>query len=260
MSTVPGERAKKQGKRSRIVVNVEDKPPVPDGRGAGVERWQGVFRARRVQGRRRRVLSAAALALAGVVLVLCLGGYWWWQSFKSSPAYTLALAVEAAERDDREAFEALVDVEGVSRSVVPQVIERVRGGGDNSALNIPPQVRRQIAQNAQVWLPGVREQVRDVLMGETKRLAEQSGARGYPFFVRALALSRLGESKPPEGEGNAPATANVTYKVNERPVEFGLKSSDVEGQPNWKIVSVKSDELATRVAERVAKTFPMMGR
>ena len=257
MSTVPGERAKK-GKRSRIVVNVEAKPPVPEDRGAGVERWQGVFRSRRVRGRRRRVLSVASLALAAVVLVLFAGGYWWWQSFKSSPSYTLALALEAAERDDQPAFEALVDVEGVSRSVVPQVIERVRGG-DNS-LNISPQVRRQIAQNAQVWLPGVREQVREALMSETKRLAEQSGARGFPFFVRALALSRLGESMTQEGEGTAPATANVTYKVNERPFEFGLKSGDVEGQPDWKIVSVKSDELATRVAEQVAKTFPMVGR
>jgi len=253
MSTVPGERAKK-GKRSRIVINVEPRPP--EDRGAGVERWQGVFRARRVQGRRRRVLSIAALALAGVMLALCLGGYWWWQSFKSSPAYSLALVLDAAERDDQAAFEALIDMEGVSRSVVPQVIERVRGG-DNS-LNISPQVRRQIAQNAQVWLPGVREGVRGVLMSETKRLAEQSGARGFPFFVRALALSRLGESQT-QGEGNA-ATANVTYQVNERPVEFGLKGSDVEGQPNWKVVSAKSDDLAARVAEQVAKTFPMMER
>lgn len=256
MSTVPGERAKKDKRRSRIVVNVEPRPP--EDRGAAVKRWRGAFRTRRVQGRRRRVLSVAALALAAVALVLFAGGYWWWQSFKSSPSYTLALALDAAERDDRPAFEALVDVGEVSRSVVPQVIERVRGG-DNS-LNISPQVRRQIAQNAQVWLPGVREGVREVLMSETKRLAEQSGARGFPFFVRALALSRLGESVTQEGEGNATATANVTYKVNERPVEFGLKGSDVEGQRNWKVVSAKSDELAARVAERVAKTFPMMGR
>jgi len=255
MSTVPGERAKK-GKRSRIVVNVEPRPT--EDKGAAVERWRGVFRSRRVQGRRRRVLSVVALALAAVVLVLFAGGYWWWQSFKSSPAYTLALVLDAAERDDQPAFEALVDMEGVSRSVVPQVIERVRVG-DNS-LNISPQVRRQIAQNAQVWLPGVREQVREVLMSETKRLAEQSGARKFPFFVRALALSRLGESKTQEGVGDATATANVTYKVNERPVEFGLRGSDVEGQPNWKVVSAKSDDLAARVAEQVAKTFPMMGR
>lgn len=256
MSTVPGERAKK-GKRSRIVVNLEPQPPLTKDRGGAVERWQGVFRARRVQGRRRRVLSVAGVALAAVALLVCLGGLWWWQSFKSSPAYTLALAVDAAERDDQPAFEALVDMEGVSRSVVPQVIERVRGG-DNS-LNISPQVRKQIAQNAQVWLPGVREQVRGVLMSETKLLAEQSGARQFPFFVRAIALSRLSESRT-QGEGDN-ATANVTYKVNERPVEFGFKGGGGgEGQPDWKVVSVKNDELAARVAAEVAKTFPMTGR
>lgn len=253
MSTVPGERAKK-GRRSRIVVNVEERPP--EERGAGVARWRGKSRSRRMQGRRRRVLSVAAVALASVALLLCLAGWWWWQSFKSSPAYTLALATEAAVSDDQQAFEELVDVEGVSRNIVPQVIERVRGA-DNS-LNIPPQVRRQIAQNAQVWLPGVREQVRGVLMAETKRLAERGGARDYPFFVRALALSRAGETKTQDG-GRGNRTATVTYQVEERPVEFGLRSGG-EGEPEWKIISVKSDDLATRVAEQVGRTFPMMGR
>jgi hypothetical protein len=256
MSTVPGDRAKK-GRRSRIVVNVEERPP--EDRDAAVARGRGKLRARRVQGRRRRVLSVAGIALASVALLICLAGWWWWQSFKSSPAYTLALAAEAAELDDQRSFEQLVDVEGVSRSVVPQVIERVRGN-DNS-LNIPPQVRRQIAQNAQVWLPGVREQVRGVLMAETKRLAETSGARVYPFFIRALALSRAGETKTTQQGGRDNRTATVTYQVNERPVEFGLMGGDGSvGQPEWKIVAVKSDELATRVAEQVARTFPMMGR
>lgn len=257
MSTVPGDRAKK-GKRSRIVVNVEPKPP--EDRTAAVGRWRGTFRARRAGGRRRRALLVAAIPFAVILLLVFGVGWWWWQSFKSSPAYTLALVVDAAERDDRAEFERLVDVEGVSRSVVPQVIERVRGG--DNALNIAPQVRRQIAQNAQVWLPGVREQVRDVLMTETKGLAERGGARNYPFIVRAFALSRLGESKTQEGAGaGSVRTASVTYQVNERPVEFGLREGDhVENLPYWRIVSLKSDDLATRVAEQVAKTFPMMGR
>ena len=254
MSTVPGDRAKK-GKRSRIVVNVE--APPPEDRGAAVGRWRGKFRARREGGRRRRALLVAAIPFAVILLLLFGAGYWWWQSFKSSPSYALALAVDAAERDDRAAFDELVDVEQVSRSVVPQVIERVRGG-DNS-LNIPPQVRRQIAQNAQVWLPGVREQVRDVLMAETKGLAERSAARDYPFFVRAVALSRAGETKTAGERDNR--TATVVYQVNERPVEFGLRAGDTAvGQPDWKIVAVKSEGLAARVAEQVARTFPMMGR
>jgi hypothetical protein len=253
MSTVPGEKAKK-GRRSRIVVNVEERPP--EDRDASLARGRGRLRARRVQGRRRRVLSVAGVALASVVLLVCLLGWWWWQSFKSSPAYTLALAAEAAELDDQRAFEELVDVEAVSRSVVPQVIERVRGADDS--LNITPQVRRQIAQNAQVWLPGVREQVRGVLMAETKRLAEQGGARDYPFFVRALALSRASETKTQAGERDR-RTATLTYQADQRPVEFGLMGGG-EGQPEWKIISVKSDDLAARVAEQVARSFPMTGK
>lgn len=256
MSTVPGDRAKK-GKRSRIVVNVEPKPP--EDRMAAVERWRGTFRARRVGGRRRRALLVAAIPFVVILLLIFGVTYWWWQSFKSSPAYTLALVVDAAERDDRVAFDELVNVEGVSRSVVPQVIERVRGG--DNALNIAPQVRRQIAQNAQVWLPGVREQVRDVLMAETKTLAEKSSARSYPFFIRALALSRVAETTDGINGQERDATKTVTFKVNERPIEFGMRWGGAEsGAAAWRVESVKSDELATRVAEQVAKTFPMMGR
>jgi hypothetical protein len=255
MSTMPGDRAKK-GKRSRIVVNVEPKPPVE--RGAAVDSWRKTFRARRTGGRRRRALLVAAIPLVAIVLLLFGAGYWWWQSFKSSPSYTLALVVDAAERDDRAAFEQLVDVEGVSRSVVPQVIERVRGG--DNALQIAPQVRRQIAQNAQVWLPGVREQVRDVLMAETKGLAERGGARDYPFFVRALALSRVAETTDAGNDEQRGMRKTVTFKVNERPVEFGMRANVESDRTAWMVESVKSDELATRVAEQVAKTFPMMGR
>ncbi|HKP73762.1 MAG TPA: hypothetical protein VJT82_12540 [Pyrinomonadaceae bacterium] len=253
MSTLPGGRAK-QGKRSRIVVNVE--PPPPEDKRGAVERWRGTFRARRVAGRRRRLASLAAIVVAGIVLLIFAGGYAWWRSFQSSPSYALALAVDAAERDDQQTFDQLVDTEQVSRSLVPQVIERMNGR--DGSLNIPPQVRRQIASNAQVWLPGLREQVRGVLMSETKTLAEKRGAASYPFFIRAFALSRLGESAK-QGEGND-ATATVTYKFNEQPVEFDLKGSDAAGQPAWRVVAVKSDELASRVAAQVAKTFPMMGR
>lgn len=256
MSTVPGDRAKKGKRRSRIVVNVEPKPP--EDRGPAVDRWRKTFRARRTGGRRRRALLAAAIPFAVIALIVFGVGYWWWQNFKSSPAYTLALVVEAAERDDREEFERLVDVEGVSRSVVPQVIERVRGG--DNALDIAPQVRRQIAQNAQVWLPGVREQVRDVLMAETKTLAEKSSAQSYPFFIRALALSRVAETTDGINGQERDVAKTVTFKVNERPVEFGMRGNRETEHAAWKVESVKSDELATRVAEQVAKTFPMMGR
>jgi len=254
MSTVPGERAKRGKRRSRIVVNVE--PPPPADRGAAANQWRAKFRGRRVEGRRRRAASLLGLGLMIVALALVAGGYLWWQSFKRSPSYTLALVVDAAERDDRQVFEQLVDVEGVSRSIVPQVIERV--SGRDGGLNIPAQVRRQIAQNAQVWLPGVREEVRDVLMAETKALAGQSGARDYPFFVRALALSRMGESLT-EIDAHS-TTANVTYKINERPFEFQLQRNADEGETGWRVSALKSDELATRVAVQVAKTFPMMGR
>ncbi|MGH9944847.1 MAG: hypothetical protein ACRD9R_21060 [Pyrinomonadaceae bacterium] len=246
--------------RSRIVVNIGDLPPRA-GRGGG-----GSYPPPAAGGRRaarkpvglRRVLSFIALVSAILLIASAAGLYFWWQGTKSGPAYALALAADAAGRGERQEFDALVDIDAVTRGMVPQVVEKATGRG--STLALPAPARRFLAENATVLLPGSRDMIRDALMEEIKTASEKSGAAGYPFFVRALALPYLAESVTTNAEGANANAATVVFKVNERPVELQLRRADERGNTGWKIVNVKSDELAARVAQRFAQSVSTFGR
>ena len=58
-----------------------------------------------------KALKILGIALGLIVLAGAVGGYFYWQSLKKTPQYSLALIVDAARRDDREAINALVDTD-----------------------------------------------------------------------------------------------------------------------------------------------------
>ncbi|MBA3320963.1 MAG: hypothetical protein H0T45_05890 [Pyrinomonadaceae bacterium] len=254
MSTLRGEKGASSPppRRSRIVVNVDDLPPRQGSRGGRISsRPPGASR-----GVRRVVLFIAAVTAALFVFAL-VGFYFWWQSNKSTPAYALTLAVDAAERDDRQAFDALVDIDSVTRGMVPQVIEKVTGRG--STLNLPAPARRFIAANAAVLLPGTRDALRDAIMQEIKAASVKSGAAQYPFLIKAIALPRLIETTMHGAERDAGAT--LVFKVGDNPIELQMQRAvGQSAAPNWKIVSVKSDELAARIAGGLARNLPSSSR
>ncbi|HYY41793.1 MAG TPA: hypothetical protein VE775_03610 [Pyrinomonadaceae bacterium] len=250
--TVPGERSKKQ-RRSRIVVNVDDVQPAAT---TSKRKPPGRRRPARPRSRNPRLLVPVGI-IAAVFIASLLGGYFWWQSYKAKPAYSLALLLDAARRDDQTAFDALVDVDAVSRSLVPQVAAQVRAPGTTP---IPLAVRRQIEANAQVLLPGARDQIRAALMQHVKDVLVRSGTADDYFLTLALAVPRVVEIKPGLDGQERDVAATASLNVNGRPVELGLRANDEasnrSSDARWRVVSVKSDELAARVAETLARVYP----
>lgn len=249
--TVPGERGKKQ-RRSRIVVNVEELQP-PRARQGTPQRGP---RKRRPRSRNPRLLVPLGV-IAAVLVALPVAGYFWWQGYKAKPAYSLALLLDAARRDDQAAFDALVDVDSVSRSLAPQVSAQVRTAG---ATQISAPVRRQIEANAQVLLPGARDQIRAALMQHVKDVLVRSGTADDYFLTLALAVPRVVELKPGIDGADPDVAATASLNVNGRPVELGLRATDEasnrSSDTRWRVVGVKSDELAARVAETLARVYP----
>jgi hypothetical protein len=251
MSTERGRRAKER-QRSRIVVNVDE----PRRRG-GRDQDRTVRRrpGRLSKGGRRKLALAAAAALA-LALAAIAGAYSWYQSYKKSPPYSLALLVDAARRGDRQTVDQLVDADQVTHSLVPQVVEKVsargQGAAQAGAAQVPASVRRYVEANAGVLIPGAREQVRDALIEGVKQ-GVASHADGYPFFLTALG-ARFGADEI-KVEGDA---ANVTFKSKGQPVTLGLQRSGAGER--WRVVSVRSDELAARIADNLSRGLPALGR
>jgi hypothetical protein len=260
MSTWRGERAKER-KRSRIVVNVEDERP-PGRRRHGGDPDGTVQVRRRTSRRRRGALAIGALIIIAALVATLAGFYFWYQSDKKTPTYSLALLVDAAQRNDRPAIDQLVDIDQVTRSLVPQVVAKISGRATqqpnatgaqtNSQARVPDSVRRYVEANAGVIIPGARDAVRDALIQSIKQgMASRAGS--YPFFVTALGARFAADQINVQGD-----VGRVAFKSNGQPVVVTMQRAGAGD--TWRIVAVESDELAQRIADNLSRGLPALGR
>jgi hypothetical protein len=235
-----------QGRRSRIVIDV-----------ARVQE-EARRRKQRRFGRAGRLLSATALVVIAVVLVALLGGYLWWRSFERSPVYSLALLVDAAQRDDKQTVESMIDADQIAQGFIPQVIGKLTAPDSP----VPPQARAALPSAIPQMLPRVSEGVRDEIEQDLKALS-----KGHTSFIMtALALRSQADVKEQSASANASPNTNngngqphaadtrekavVTVNAGDRPVELTMAR---EGE-RWKVVTVKDDKTASDIAARLAST------
>lgn len=230
MSAPVGEEKKDRPKRSRIVVDFEKARQIAH------------LPARGSSG--ARILLIVTIVFGVLLIGLIAGGYFYWQSYKTRPAYTLALLVDASQRNDQAAFDQIVDTDKIVQNFVPQVTEKAIGRYA-SALTAP--LRKQVEQLVPKLLPGVKQQVHDEVTRHVKELSERAG--NWPFPIMALGVPYVVDIKE---EGDA-ATVDVTLK--ERPVQLTMQRNGEQ----WKIVAVKDDALATRIVDDIAKNLPAIG-
>lgn len=219
-----------QGRKSRIVIDVERvraEAQAKKGRGLG--------------GRARRVLGVTGLVVVGVVLALLVGSYLWYQGFKQSPPYSLALLLDAAQHDDVQAVETMIDADQIAQAFIPQVVENLAGAGSQ----LPPQARASLTATLPALLPRVRETMRDEIARAMKGLSRNESS-SLPFFVKALGV-RQAATVIERGDA-----ATVGVKAGDRPVELSMRR---DGE-RWKLVSVKDPQLAADIATRLAQSLP----
>ena len=218
-----------QGHKSRIVIDVERM------------RAEDAQRRGRRFGRAGRALGVTGLVVVGLLLALLVGSYAWWQSFKKSPPYSVALLVDAAQRDDAPAVEAMIDADKIAQGFIPQVIDSLAVAGSP----LPPQARAGLTATLPALLPRVRETMRDEIARAMKGIG-QNESSSLPFFVKAVGV-RQAATVVERGDA-----ATVTVKQGERPVELSMRR---DGE-RWKLVTVKDPQLASDIATRLAASLP----
>ncbi len=221
-----------RGGKSRIVIDVES-----------VRQQHQSRRSRgRGMGRGAKVLSITALVVAGLAALIIAGGFFWWRSYQRTPSYSLALLVDAAQRDDLRAVEELLDADRVAEGFVPQVVGRLTSGGANLNAAAVEQQARQIAPQL---APRVRESVRDEVARGVKSFAEKAGGN-LPFVLLAAGIGRYADVTE-EGD-----TAKVNFNIEGRaPLELLMQRSE----ERWKIVTIKDESVASSIAARIAPSI-----
>lgn len=211
-------------KRNRIVINM-DSPAPP-----------------RKRGRLARVLLIVAVVLILIAGGLGVGGYFWWRNFQGGPAYSLAVLVDAVQRNDAATVDRMLDTDKISADFVAQVREKTAGSSLAASL-WPSQAD---AVNAAVSAK-LKETIHDQLTNELRELTDV--AKGKPLFIVALAVPYFADIK--QENQTASATVNIKNEV----IKINLQNAD----NRWRIVAVQDEKLAKLVADAVVKSLPTNG-
>lgn len=191
-----------------------------------------------------KILGIIAIALVLLIIGALVGGYFWWQSYKSKPAYSLALLVDAVQRNDTAQFDQIVDTDKIVDNFVPQVTEKAFGRY-SSALTAP--LRSQIESLVPTLMPGIKQKVHEEVVAQVKELSAR--AEGKPFILVALGLPYAVDIKEDKD------TAKVDVKLKDRPVTLTMQRNG----ERWKIVSITDETLAARIVDSIAKDLPAVG-
>ena len=187
---------------------------------------------------RRRLfwLIPGALVIVGAVVFFA-----WWQYFKTTPAYTLALVVDAAQQNDRAAFDRVVDLDQVIDNFIAQ-------GAPDSKISLTTatvaSVRMQLQSLAPEPVAAVKAAVREDVRNRVNELASSAGAR--PFLITALAMPFVSEINQ--------TAERAQVKIN-RTDDVELVMERRQGS-DWKITSVRDQALASRVVSGIVKRLP----
>jgi hypothetical protein len=186
----------------------------------------------------RTIVKTLLLLLVAFLLIGGIGGYFYWQHYKTTPAYSLALVVEAARKDDKAALGRLVDTDKIVDAFVPQITDKAV---ELYGRGMPPELIQKLARVAAPALPAVKERARAELPGMIRE--KTKAAENVPFFLVALGASQALEIKEENG------SAWVKSTMPDRPLEIKMqKNGDV-----WQIVEVKDEALARKIAEQIGQ-------
>ncbi|MFN2577987.1 MAG: hypothetical protein ABR607_09900 [Pyrinomonadaceae bacterium] len=212
-------------KRNRIVIDFDNKEA-------------GRRRGRRPGGQIGRLLLVVAVILLLIVCGLGAGGYFWWRHYQNGPAYTLALLVDATQRNDKQAVDKILDSDKISADFISQIRARVPASAVWASQIDPAKVPLSTK---------VKDTLHDQLIKHVQELTNAAAEK--PFVIIALAVPRFADIRQ---ESN---TAHVTANLKDEQIQLTM----LESGDRWRVVAVQDDKLAKMVAEAMIGNLPTSG-
>ncbi|MCM3873997.1 MAG: hypothetical protein ND895_25190 [Pyrinomonadaceae bacterium] len=227
----PEQRAGGPQSRKRFVISLEQPPAAQAPTGRRGRRWP-------------KVLAALGVIIVLMAVLAAAGGFLWWRHYQTTPAYSLALLVDAVQRNDMTLVNEIVDIDKIVDGLASDVTKKsvARYGG-----TLVPQQRRRVEALVPVLLPGVKQNVRDSLVKRLREISEQSEPK--PFIVLALGLPYVVKITT-DGD-----TARAVAPVQDREIELTLQRNG----ERWKVEALKDDSVVPRIVDDIMKDFPAIG-
>jgi len=222
--------------RQRIVINVDGPPSQttvkrPRTSGGKPRRWL-------------RVLGILFGLIVVVVVVAGVGGFLYWRHYQTTPAYTVALLIDAAQRNDAAEFEKRINDDEIAKNMVATVSQKAAG---RYGLAINSSVQSQIDKVMPSLLPRLKQPIHDEVVKQIKEFAAKSEPQ--PFILLVVGVPRL-VTVTTEGD-----TAKVKAPLSDRTIELTMQRD----ADRWKVTEFKDDVVVQRVVDNVMKELPAIG-
>jgi len=220
--------------RKRIVINL-DSPEAQAQRD----------RMRRNKPRRwSRILAIIFGLFLVIILAVAAGGYFWWRNYQTTPAYTLTLIVDAAQRNDLEEFQKRIDDEEIAKNMIATVSQKAAG---RYGFALTASMQQRIDSLLPSLTPRLKQSINDEVTKELKDLASRSEPK--PFILLLTTVSSLVDIT------TAGDTAKATTAILGRPIELTMRRD----ADRWKVTEFKDDVVVQRVVDSVMKELPAIG-
>jgi hypothetical protein len=219
--------------RKRIVINLET-PGHP---------LRGQSTAKRAR-RWPKVLAVLFVLVLVAIAGVTIGGYFWWRHYQATPAYSLALMIDAAQRDDLPELEKRLDDEQIVSNMVTAVSQKAQA---RYGLQLTGPFRTQIDKMVPTLLPRLRQTIHEEIAKTIKEFSAQ--AQPKPFVIVALAVPSLVTFT---GEGDIARAGTV---FNGRTVQLTMRRDG----DRWKVTEFKDDRLVQRAVDSIMKDLPAIG-
>jgi hypothetical protein len=199
-------------------------------------------------GRSRRwpkVLAFVAAFLLVMLVVAVVGVFLWWRYYQTTPAYSVALIIDAAQNNQMEEFDKRIDDEEIAKRMVQNVSQKVSA---RYGVAITANIQKEIDNLMPRLMPKVKQTIHEEVAKEIREFAAKTSPK--PFIIVALAVPSFVTIT------TAGDTAKASSQLNDRTIQLAMqRDSD-----RWKVVEVNDDVLVQRIVDSLMKELPAIGR
>jgi hypothetical protein len=191
-----------------------------------------------------KILAVCGIIIVATIVFMAGGVFLWWQHYKTTPAYALALLVDAAQRNEMATVDTIIDTDKVVDNFAGQVTDKA---ASRYGVALEGGARKQIESLAPQLLPTIRDNARAALTTRVKEISQQADHK--PFILIAVGLPYL-VNVAVSGD-----TAKATATIHDQQVELDLSRAE----NGWKVVAFRDDALVQRAVDQVIKDLPVIG-